>query len=337
MNTAPGRNQTSDLDDEDALDDAFASAFASGADGSSSDSQGADAASDGNGFSQADDQGQRFPTGNGAAQGNQDAGQQGEQPTIEQLQKQLADRQAYERVLNGRLSAADRAANELRQQLAQANAAQRAAATTQAPNPADDEDEDDALRDAPDLEKAVQRRVAKASKAVQDELQQTRQQLAQMGQLMQATQQAVAPIHDAQRRQLIGETHAAMDEMFSPAWRESVRGDKYAGWLEQQPQAIRDLAEAAITPKETAQVLRLFFSEHGFPEPQQGQQQRMLQPAPGQHRAAPTQRNPAPVAQQAYARPRLGGGIPSRAAPQQFSPDSEQALDAAFSAAFRGG
>jgi hypothetical protein len=288
-------------------------------------------------------QGQRSPGGNAPAPGSRAGGEQEVQPTIEQLQAQLAERQAYERTLNGRLSAADRENIALRQRLAQSSAPMQQP-VTQPPARQDEDDPDDPLTNAPDLERAVNKRVQRATRALEAELQQSRAQLAQVDAELRTTQQVVQPMQQAQRDNLIRDTHAAMDEQFGPAWRDAVRSDSYAAWLDEQPDFMQRAASEAVTPKQTASILKHFFSDVGFPQgAQQPQQQQSRGNAGGYgngagQRPTGTQQNQPqrPATQrlpQQYAR--AGGFIPSRPAPQRPAMDSEQALDAAFAAGFR--
>ena len=329
----PEANSTTDpTPDEDAqLDADFASAFSSsdaGAAGADPSAAGSAASADAAGAAVAT--AGRQPAADGAQPGEQP----GTAPTVEQLQAELTRRRQAEQMLNGRLSASDRRLNELQQQLAQQRQEQLQAEQRRQQDLDETDDDTDPLKAAPDLARSIDKRVGKVVRDLEQKLADSAKHIEQLTQAVQSTRQQVQPLHETQHRHTIAQTHAGLDERFGTEWRSDVRTDAYAAWLEKQPPAIRDMAENAVGLDESAKVLHLFYAESGLkrqPSSAASPAASAAPAAPAPRAAASTQRNPqaAPAASRAV-------GLPSRPSLPQPAQDDEAALDAAFSAAFRG-
>ena len=325
-------------DDDAQLDADFAAAFATdgaaAGDPKASGDAGAEPAKDGRAAAH-EPQGQQ-----GRSSEPLPDAQSGQPPTVEQLQAELEQRRQAERMLSGRLSASDRRLNELQAQLAAQRQQQLDAQQRQQQATEEADDPDDPLKAAPDLARSVDKRVSKRVRDLEQKLADSTKQIEQLTQAVQSTRQQVAPLHETQYRQAIADTHAGLDEKFGAAWRQDVRSDAYAAWLDKQPPSIRDLAEKAVGLDESAKVLHLFYAETGVKRAAPEGAGAAAASSP----AAPAQRAAAPAAAPAARfnpQPGTPGatravGLPSRPSLPQPAQDDEAALDAAFSAAFRG-
>lgn len=239
-------------------------------------------------------------------------------PTVEELQTKLKETEHRERSSANRISEFARKSNDLERQVRELNekltkmsAAPAAPAPAAAPAVAD---EDDVLTGAPDLDKAVQKRVDKLVAPLRDKLASAETRLQAHDDEAAAVKQTLVPIsRDAHQREL-QKTFTALDEGFTPAWRTEVQTPEFKEWLQARPQRTQDLYVNAMDPADCAEVLDLYYAlKGGRPKPT----------------AAPA---PAPAADP-QSRLRAAVGVPpSRGAARPTTVDPED-FDGAFAAA----
>lgn len=265
-----------------------------------------------------------------------------EPPTIEQLQSQLDEARHRERSSAARLSPLTRQINQLNARLAEVererDALKAKAATAPPPPPAAppsqaaDEDENDELADAPDLRKAVQRRVekavAKAVQPLQQALEAANTRLAEVdGRATQAISQ-IGPIAEQTQEQAWAQARVRLESSFGD-WRSTVGSDGFQGWLEQQPDAIQKMFPGT-TFDEARRVLTLYHAETGAPIPQ------AKPPAASTPPAAPPVADPQQRSAAQMQRLRQAAGIAPRGAPAprvQADPNDFEGAFAEFAAA----
>lgn len=239
--------------------------------------------------------------------------------TIAELNRQIAELQHRERSVVNRLAPVDRKNRQLEAQIAELQAQLKAspaqppaaAPAAQAPAPAADE-VPEVLADAPELRDAIDRVVSQKTKALGDELAQTRQKLEHLQGQAAAVQQELSPLAEARHDAAVASTHQQLDALFTPQWRQDVASEDYQVWKASQPAAIRALAEQAVHINDVLPVVRLYYAERGKLAPS---------PQPAQAPAAPAQPagNVTPL--------RRAVGIPSGAAPAVRTPVAPSADD----------
>ena len=72
--------------------------------------------------------------------------------------------------------------------------------------------------------------------------------------------EAIEPIRQSTYQKQIEATHAALDEQFSPKWRDDIRSQDFAQWLDRQPDPVKDLYERAVTAEDSASVMARFYA-----------------------------------------------------------------------------
>jgi hypothetical protein len=160
----------------------------------------------------------------------------------------------------GRLSAFSRQAQEAE---ARALAAERKLAELQArpaalpPEATPTEEEDDILRQSPELKAAIERRVNKALASVQTSLDKANARLAQIDETATTAARHVEPLVARQAQQEMDAVHRRLDEAF-PAWRDTVKSGDFKTWLTAQPKQVKQLYEIGASFDEAAVVLKLF-------------------------------------------------------------------------------
>ena len=178
------------------------------------------------------------------------------------LASRLQESEQRARSSEGRLSAFSRQVQEAE---ARARAAERALATERqaraaaapAPVATPPEDEDDILKQSPELRTAIERRVAKALAPVQTALEQATARLAQIDETANTAARHVEPLVARHAQQEMDATHRRLDEAF-PAWRDIVQSGNFKTWLNEQPKQVKQLYEEGASFDEAAVVLKLF-------------------------------------------------------------------------------
>lgn len=187
-------------------------------------------------------------------------------PTLEELQTQLRDSQQRERSSAGRISEFARKSNELELQVRALNEklTKLSAAPAAAPAPAAPvADEEDVLTNAPDLERAVARRVEKATRPLVDKLTAAETRLEEVDRTTAAVQQTLEPFSRQEHKTRLETTFSALDETFTAAWRQTVQDPGFHEWLAARPQRTQELYRNAVDPSDCAEVLDLFYVAHG--------------------------------------------------------------------------
>ena len=194
----------------------------------------------------------------------------------------LQELERRERASASRASQTARENNQLRARIDELlNKSAPAPANAPAPAPAA---ADDVLGQAPELEAAVRSRIQEAVQGLAG--------------TVDRVQRSVAPIEEERHRTAIKDTHAALDDKFGPAWRQTVNDPAYDAWVDSQPDWVRNLAQTAVTFEDSATVLGRYYATHGAPA---------ASPAPS---PSPS---PAPTTSDPQARLRQAAGIPARA------------------------
>lgn len=268
---------------------------------------------------QADAEGSPAPTAPAApdqssAPASAQAPAQGNEPvSAEELKRQLDQAIHRERSSAARVSAFQKEKDRLTALVAELQAAQatKAAAPAAAPAPA----QDDVLTEAPDLERAVGRRIetalAEANKAVAEAN-------ARAEAAVRAAEQvraSVDPIVAQQQEQSRNETWRALDERFKGLdWRNDLKTREFDDWLSDAPDAVKLMFEKGQTVKESAAVLSLFYGATG---------KKPVAPAPSNDgRANPNNE-----------RLRLAAGVNSRGTVKPNAGPAEDDFDGNFAAA----
>lgn len=186
-------------------------------------------------------------------------------PTIEELQRQVQDALHRERSSAHRISAFAKENNQLaaqvadmRKKLEELTAAREAASPQPAPS---DDDEPDYLADAPDMRKSVEKLIEKATSDMRKQLEAANRKLEEVGAKAATVEEHFEPIRRQNEQQQYEQTFSALDKQFTPAWRDEVRTERFAGWLESQAPQIQDLYHKGITPAESSTVLKLYFAD----------------------------------------------------------------------------
>jgi hypothetical protein len=160
----------------------------------------------------------------------------------------------------GRLSAFSRQAQEAE---ARALAAERKLAELQArpaappPETTPSEEEDDILKQSPELKAAIERRVNQALTPVQTALDKANARLARIDETATTAARHVEPLVARQAQQEMDAVHRRLDEAF-PAWRDTVKSGDFKAWLTAQPKQVKQLYEEGASFDEAAVVLKLF-------------------------------------------------------------------------------
>lgn len=187
--------------------------------------------------------------------------------TVEGLQAALRESQHRERSSAERISAFARKSNDLERSVAALNEKltklTAAPVAAPAPAPAAQPDEDDALTSAPDLEKAINKRVEKLMAPVVTKLAAAETRLLAVDESTAAVRQTLEPISRRTHNTAIAETFTELDKGFTPAWRETVLSPEFHEWLAARPKRTQDLYNDAVAPSDCAEVLDLFYAPRG--------------------------------------------------------------------------
>lgn len=194
------------------------------------------------------------------------------EPTIEELQAQVRDALHRERSSANRISSFTRANEDLKARIAEMESK---LAQAKPPAPAAAPEEADMLDEAPDLRAAIERRVSSAVTPLRDELTQTKVELEAAKRAAAELRQVAEPLGRKAQQDTFEATWKALDEQFTPQWREDLRSEKFSGWLAEQPVQIKDLYDKAVSARDSAVVVRQFYLDNGGiptkqPEPTSG-------------------------------------------------------------------
>jgi hypothetical protein len=238
--------------------------------------------------------------------------------SVEQLQAELAAAQNRERASASRASTTQRQLNDLQRQFQELQQRLNKPAPTPAPAPAPRAP--DVLTQAPDLEAAVRARAEELVKPIIDRLDQQAQRVDEVAKAATQVQEVVDPIAQRQHDEAVSNTHQALDKLYGQAWRQTVNDDKFGGWLQMQPDWVKDLYQNGVTVEDSATVLGRYYAVAGLPQRQE---------AP-----APTPPAPAPAGTANQERLRQAAGIAARGGvkPAASGPDPND-FDANFEAA----
>lgn len=237
--------------------------------------------------------------------------------SIEQLQAQVRDAQHRERSASSRISTFTKESNQLKVRIAELEAALEAKAAKPAPDAAPAPTETDMLDEAPDLRAAVERRLKSAIGPLQSELAEARKALEETKAAAAEARQMVEPIGRKVQQETFEATWKALDERFTPQWRDDLRSEKFGGWIKQQSPHIQRLYNEAVTPGDSSAVVTLFYQDNGgLP-------------------AKPTPAAETPAAKPNQERLRLAAGINSRSAPTRTTGPAEDDFDGNFAEAMR--
>lgn len=187
---------------------------------------------------------------------------------IEDLRRQLAEARHRLQSDDGRVQRYQRDRDQYASQVAQLQREVdewKAKASHEAP-PAAEEDEADVLKEAPDLESAVQRRIKAALDA---RLKPTEARLDEVGQTAQRAARQVEPLVSREEQQAAQQVFAELDRHFGD-WKATVKSSEFSEWLAEQPQAVQTLYSDGRTFKEAASVLKLFRADKGQPDKDKG-------------------------------------------------------------------
>lgn len=187
---------------------------------------------------------------------------------VAELRRQLQESQQRERSSAGRVSHFMREntqhADRLRaletelQELRAAKAAPAQPAST-------DEELNDALAEAPELRAAVDRRVSKATAALQSKLEAAITQLGEVGKKVDSAAQAVEPLVSREEQRQVQTVWEALDQRFT-GWRDEVKAPAFQSWLGSQPRPIQDLYLHGQALEDAATVLTLYRASTGAPK-----------------------------------------------------------------------
>lgn len=238
--------------------------------------------------------------------------QENEQVSVAELKRQLDQAIHRERSSASRVSAFQKEKDRLTALVTELQAAQAAKAAAPAAAPA--QAPDDVLTEAPDLERAVGRRIetalAEANKAVAEAN-------ARAEAAIKAAEQvraSVDPIVAQQQEQSRNETWRGLDERFKGFdWRNDLKTREFDEWLSDAPDAVKLMFEKGQTVKESAAVLSLFYGATG---------KKPAAPAANEARANPNQD-----------RLRQAAGVSSRGSVKPTAGPSEDDFEGNFAAA----
>lgn len=182
-------------------------------------------------------------------------------PTVEQLQRELDDARHRERSSANRISAFARQADEARRESEELRRnAQAGKPATQQKAPQPEDESDDVLTQAPELQAAVQKRLSKAMEPMQAALDAANARLQELGEVAQTAARQVEPLvsRETEREKQLVERR--LDEAFG-AWRDTVRSGDFKSWLNRQPDTVQTLFQNGSTFDEAAVVLKLFNTD----------------------------------------------------------------------------
>lgn len=242
--------------------------------------------------------------------------------TLESLQEELRLSALRERGSAERASFNARQSNELARQVRELNEKvgklSAAPAVAPAPPPVVVADEDDVLTNAPDLERAVTKRLEKLIAPVRDKLTAAETRIEAEAR---STAEALEPIGRQTHKTTVEDTFNELDKGFTPAWRDTVKAPEFQEWLAARPQRTQDLYANSIGADDCAEVLDLFYASRG------GRPKATAAPAPAPAPAVPgggTDPNE---------RLRLAAGVPPGRSSTRPVPIAADDFDGAFAAA----
>lgn len=190
-------------------------------------------------------------------------------PSLEELQLQISELSSRERASAARASHVARMnnqlsklVNELQDRLAKLTSAAPAPASP-APGP-DDDGEEDILAKAPDLEKAVLKRLQRAVDPLQKKTEDAVKNAERALNALAETQQVVQPIAMQRVQEDIARTHKGLDDMFGKVWRSHVGTEEWNAWLERQDEATKRVVSSSPTFDDNAAVVAKYFAAHGI-------------------------------------------------------------------------
>lgn len=244
-------------------DNDFSAAFKEATGSNHSSGQDLQAASETNPSEQLDDGQQRAaeqPKPQEAAAPNDQ--HQAAQPSVDELHRQLQESIHRERSASGRISAFAQENERLKASMAELSAKLDAIAAAQAAAAPREQPKPDVLDEAPDLRDAVSKRLGQhvdPLKQAVDELSKRVDKVAE-----QSTQavQAVQPVISAEQQRQFEQTWRALDEMLGQGWRADIKSPEFHAWVQSDPD-IKDQYAKAVTPAQSARVLRNFYAEMG--------------------------------------------------------------------------
>lgn len=232
-------------------------------------------------------------------------------PSIDELQRQVREALHRERSSANRISAFAKEnqslktiVEEMQRKLEELSAA-KAAPT---PAPAPDAGLEDVLADAPDLKASVQRLISSEKDPLLKEIEKLRSELAETKGIATTVKQAVDPIVTRETQSQYEQVWKALDDKFSPSWREDIKSSDFDAFLNAGEHWKRAF-NSAKTVEDSAAVLGAYYTARGI-----------------ERKPAPAQQAPAPATAPNTERLRLAAGVaprgnqrpPSGPAPDDF-------------------
>ena len=183
---------------------------------------------------------------------------------VQALQRQLTDALHRERSSANRISSFMRENNALKarvQELESEVSALRSRA--QAITAEASGEEDDSFGEAPELKRAIERRVAAIVQPLQAELDETKDRLRRTHERADMAAQAIEPLVSRAQQAEMDQIFGGLDAEFGATWRQEVATERFAQWLQTKSPAIQQLYNAGTTLHEAAEVLDLYRAQTG--------------------------------------------------------------------------
>lgn len=198
---------------------------------------------------------------------SQEQGQeQGQEPEgqLQALQRQLSDALHRERSSANRVSSFMRENNALKARVSELESEvsalrQRAQAITAQAG----DDDDETFGEAPELRKAIERRVAAIVQPLQTELDETKDRLRRTHERADMAAQAIEPLVSRAQQAETEQIFGGLDAEFGASWRQEVATERFRTWLQTKSGAIQHLYNSGTTLHEAAEVLDLYRAQTG--------------------------------------------------------------------------
>ena len=124
-------------------------------------------------------------------------------------------------------------------------------------------EEDDSFGEAPELKRAIERRVAAIVQPLQAELDETKDRLRRTHERADMAAQAIEPLVSRAQQAEMDQIFGGLDAEFGATWRQEVATERFAQWLQTKSPAIQQLYNAGTTLHEAAEVLDLYRAQTG--------------------------------------------------------------------------
>lgn len=182
------------------------------------------------------------------------------------LSGQLAEALHRERSSANRISAFAKENNQLKQSIAdmQRQISDLMAVSAKSPASAATSAKSDVLKEAPDLEAAVQARIAEAIAPYKEALSKHSARLDDVDDRATLAAESIQPLSQAEHQRKLRSVMTQLDEAFSTEWRKDIKQAPFVQWLNRQDKVIQDRYADADTFDTSSTVLRMYYADAGL-------------------------------------------------------------------------